>query len=151
MESEGLNLENIIWFEVNAVWLYPVIQAYEHAEKSLGMNYLSLGSLRYDEKYFVGYIFHDDSVPEIELVTYIQYKMNPGKLTLNYLEVAENYRGNGLSRIIIDKFAKQIDIDPNLAVEVTTLSADGKRADLLGSFEVGLNRPVVETSKRSTM
>ncbi len=102
--EEKINLDNIIWLDTNAIWLYQLIKEYLQNGKDLGMNYLtSLASLRYNEKYFVGYIFQQNNLDfPIELVAYIQYKMTPSKLTLNYMEVVKKYRGNGIARRAIN-------------------------------------------------
>jgi hypothetical protein len=150
--EEKINVNDIIWIDANAVWLYPIMQDYAKVGKDLGMNYLSLGSLRYNEKYFVGYVYNKDSVNiPIELVAYIQYKMIPGKLTINYMETAERYRGNGISRITIDEFVNRVVTDRGISVCVTTLSNDGKRANIIGKFQDRLTGEVVETSKRNVL
>lgn len=149
--EEKINLDDIIWFETNAIWLYQIIQEYIRAGKGLGMNYLSLSSLRYNEKYFVGYIYHKNNLDfSIELVSYIQYKMIPSKLTLNYMETAEKYRGNGIAKKTIDVFVNKMMTNPNIPVDVTTLSYDGRSANLMGKLQEKLTGEIIETSKRNT-
>lgn len=150
---EDINLDSIIWIDTNAVWLYPIIKEYIEKEKDLGMNYLtSLASLRYNERYFVGYIFKQDN-PDfpIELVPYIQYKMTPSRLTLNYMEVVEKYRGNGIARRTINEFAKRVVKDSNISVDVTSFSYDGNQANLMGKLQENLKGDITEVSKRSTI
>ncbi|MEG1647843.1 MAG: hypothetical protein RRY16_01640 [Bacilli bacterium] len=147
--NEKMNLDKIIWLDTNAIFLYPILKEYTQTQKELGMNYLSLGSLRYDEKYFVGFVHTDDSNFPIELVSYIQYKMMPNLLVLNYMEVAEKYRGNGLAKVTIDTFADQAGIDINCPAVVTTFSSDGLRANLMDKLKEKLTGDIVETSKRN--
>lgn len=150
--EEKINLDDIIWIEANAIWLYPIIQEYIRAGRDLGMDYLSLGSLRYNEKYFVGYVYNkNDSDLPIELVAYIQYKMIPSRLTLNYMETAKKYRGNGIARRTIDEFVNRVVTNTGISVYVTTLSHDGKKANLIGKLQEKLDGDIVETSKRSTV
>ena len=151
MESK-IDLNDIIWIETNAVWLYPILKEYITAGRNLEMNYLSLGSLRYDEKYFVGYLFHADKHDlQIELVSYIQYKMKPNKLILNYMETVERYRGNGIANAAIDKFVIKTINDPNIVVDITTLSADGRKSNLAGKFQAKLNGEISVKNKRDIM
>lgn len=150
--EEKINLDDIIWIDTNAIWLYPIIQEYARAEKDLGMDYLSLGSLRYNEKYFVGYVYNKNNLDlPIELVAYIQYKISPSRLTLNYMETAKLYRGNGIAKRTIDEFVNRVVTNPDISVSVTTLSHDGKKANLMGKLQEKLNGDIVETSRRNTL
>ena len=101
--EEKINLDDIIWIEANELWLSQIILEYRCIGKDLGMNFLSLGSLRSNDQYFVGYIYDKNNLKcPIELVSYIQYKMTTNKLTINYIETAEKYRKKGVSKKTID-------------------------------------------------
>lgn len=148
-------LENkkINWIDANADWMRQILWDYSKNSQSIGMNYLSMGSLRYNEKYFVGYIYNElNSVCPIELVSYIQYQLTNKKLILNYMEVAENHRKQGISRQTIDAFSKSVYTmlkNNELEVIVTTFSHDGKESDLEGKLQEYLNTPLNEMSKRN--
>ena len=145
-----INLDEIIWFDTNMFWMYETIKGYNLIGKDLEMNYLSLGSLRHDERYFVGYIYSDENPNlSIELVACIQYKILSNKLILNYMETAEKYRGNAIAKKIHEEFSNRIVNDSNIPVVVTTLSHDGKESNLLKKVQDSISENVIETSKRN--
>lgn len=150
--KEAINLDNMVWVDVDAVWLYPIIQEYNKAGKSLGMDYLSSGSLRYNERYFVGFIYNKESLEvPIELVSYIQYKIKPSKLIINYVETTQKYRGNGVAKRTIDEFARRVAGNNDISTIITTLSHDGKRANLMGKFQESLTGDVIEVNKGNAL
>ncbi|HOO68307.1 MAG TPA: hypothetical protein PLC53_02970 [Bacilli bacterium] len=151
--KKEMDIDDIIWINVNMDWMRSVIYEYNKAGKSLGMEYLSMGSLRYDDKYFVGYIFDvTDPVSPIDLVTYIQYETHMNKLVVSYIEVAEQYRGNGIANKTINEFFASLkDYADNSAVEVvvTNISPDGKKANLMQKLQQHVQGEIVETGKRN--
>ncbi len=132
--NKEIDLEKIIWLDTNAMWLYQVIQDYKVNSKDLGMNYLSLGSLRYDDRYFVGFKYGDEGELPIELVAYIQYKITLQKFKLNYIETAKPYRNRGISNLMIDEFISQSNLDKDILFESTNPSYYGKKADIASKF-----------------
>lgn len=148
-----LETKKINWIDTNIDWLRQILWDYSKNSKSIGMNYLSMGSLRHNEKYFVGYIYNElNPACPIELVSYIQYQLTNKKIILNYMEVAENYRKQGISRLTIEAFSKAIYTmlkSNELEVIVTTFSHDGKESDLEGKLQEYLDTPLHETSKRN--
>jgi GNAT superfamily N-acetyltransferase len=124
--KEKINLDDIKWIEANMDWMRGVIFDYERTGKDLGMDFLSMGALRYDEKYFVGYLYNKDDIAHtIDLVSYIQYETRPNKLVLNYLDVAKKYRGNGVARKTINAFFNSMpehSNNPNAELDITSLS-----------------------------
>ncbi len=153
--KEKINLNKIIWINTNIEWMRSVIYDYTRAGESLGMDYLSMGALRWDEKYFVGYIYDRNNVARpIDLVAYIQYEMHSNRLLLNYMEVSEKYRGNGIASEIINNFFASETIanyihDKNVDVKVTSFSPDGKEASLMRKLQEAFPGTIVETSKRN--
>ena len=147
---EKNKLDKITWFNTNATWLYPIVR---DSGANLGMDYLTMPKdLRFNEQYFVGYIYRDDK--PLELVSYIQYRSAPngGGLTLNYMEVADKYQGNGISKIAIENFSKAVHIEPNKTIFVTTFSDKGQKSNLKGKLEQHFpNNTITEVSKRDTM
>lgn len=141
-------LDKIIWIDTDATWAYQVLKEYLLYGKSTGMDYLTLGSLRYDERYFFGYIFNSENGYPIELVSYIQYKKNKNKLIINYLETCDKFRGHGIASIAIENFASRVALDEHMQIDVTKLSHDGKLARLDYKFRKVYNKEVNEVSKR---
>lgn len=146
--KDNINFDDIVWMNVNVNWLHQVMGDYMRGGTDLGMNYLSLGSLRYNENYFVGFIYDgEDDIP-VKLVSYIQYKINSSKLALSYVEVAEKYRNNGVLKAMIDNFVDKVVTDPSILVEHTKLSYYGELSNIVGKFSETLSNNIVMVRKR---
>lgn len=152
-QENNINTNNIIWINANMEWFQRTIYEYNKIGKDLGMDYLSLGALRYDNQYFVGYLFNMNNIEcPTEIVCYLQYKKQNNELNLNYLEVSKKYRGNGISKLIIDKFfEKQQEEagDNKLKIVTSLISKDGQTANLLEKLEDNVKDNVTEVSKRN--
>lgn len=153
--EKEININNIIWINTNMEWVQRVIYESNKIEKDIEMEYLSMGALRYDNNYFVGYLFDQNNLEcPINIVSYIQYKKQRNELVMNYLEVSKKYRGRGVSKLIINNFFntfKDEIKDNKLNITVTNLSKEGKKAGLKEKIEYKSGLDVSETNKRNVI
>jgi len=151
--EKDINKDNIKWVNTNMEWVQRVLYEYNKTDKVLDMEYLSMGSLRYNNKYFVGYLYDQNNLEcPISIVSYMQYKKQKNELVMNYLEVAKKYRGKGISKLNINTFLNLFNDeirDNKLKITVTPLSKEGKRAGLKAEVEYYSGGSVNETSKRN--